>query len=701
MSLKKKARLFGLLIATGLVFISLFTYLSHGSKPVANIEQPIKVHLRDSGEGALLRKQHREEEQREQLKSIHDGQSDKEHETEDKQNNVKDQEGAPQQIQKPILKERKNENNVDKNEPQLKENGDDNAVNKPAQTEEQVHSDVLPKVSIRSQLLGQKRLVHLDLKGAPPNLAYFRQIFPVFKKLGANGLLIEYEDMFPYSGDLSVIAASNSYTQANIAELHKLAKENGLEIMPLVQTFGHMEFVLKHREFIHLREVQDYASALCPANKEAILLVYKMIDQMMALHPDISYLHIGCDEVYHLGMSQMSQDMMAHLRISKNDLFVRHVSTIAQYVKTKYPHVQPVMWDDMFRWMDEESLQKYKIGRLVEPMIWLYTYNVVERLEMSIWEKYAKHFPNVWAASAFKGAGGVLEYTTNIEERINNHLDWINMMNIVESRKLVNFRGIALTGWQRYDHFAGLCELLPVTIPSLGLTLAIMLHGNMNETLQKQVFRTLGCDPHMDLSIRDPPPAIYPHCSYPGNSLLSSVYQLRELHYKFDEVAHSRQSVLYGWMSPYNIKHNFSNNWQLDNMLKPMNEIKYNTMSYISSFKNNMVLIYDKPTIDEFLDEQLTWILTEIADIERKAMKLMQIRSWPKRPLGILPRPRTPNVRNRQQGGNAIQAAPNQPVSNNNPVQRKNFPKANDQSRSNFYKRRAELQKRPQFAPKS
>ncbi|VDO39313.1 unnamed protein product [Haemonchus placei] len=97
-------------------------------------------------------------------------------------------------------------------------------------------------------------IVHLDLKGAPPLMSVYEWFFPLLRSLGVHGVLMEYEDMFPYSGELEKVKRVQHYSEANVRDINRLAATNNLEIIPLVQTFGHMEFILKHSRFSHLRE---------------------------------------------------------------------------------------------------------------------------------------------------------------------------------------------------------------------------------------------------------------------------------------------------------------------------------------------------------------------------------------------------------------------------------------------------------------
>lgn len=110
-----------------------------------------------------------------------------------------------------------------------------------------------------SRFIPTRRIVHLDLKGAPPKVYYFEQFFRLISRLGATGILIEWEDMFPYTGMLADCRNGNAYTEAEVKMIFGWAKENNLEIIPLVQTFGHLEWVLKHEKFAHLREIERYA----------------------------------------------------------------------------------------------------------------------------------------------------------------------------------------------------------------------------------------------------------------------------------------------------------------------------------------------------------------------------------------------------------------------------------------------------------
>ena len=147
-----------------------------------------------------------------------------------------------------------------------------------------------------SAFQGQK-LVHFDLKGAPPKLEYMLRLITLLREWGATGILVEYEDLFPYRDQFQVVPKPHAFTLSDIHRLQQAAENENLTFIPLVQTFGHMEFVLKHAKFADVLETGNNAISVCPLHKAALNLVKSLVDQVVEAHEDLKYLHIGGDEV--------------------------------------------------------------------------------------------------------------------------------------------------------------------------------------------------------------------------------------------------------------------------------------------------------------------------------------------------------------------------------------------------------------------
>ncbi|GLH10878.1 Uncharacterized protein GBIM_15757 [Gryllus bimaculatus] len=107
-------------------------------------------------------------------------------------------------------------------------------------------------------------VVHLDLKGSPPTMPFLKSFLELIAEEGADGLLLEYEDTFPFEGHLANLSAPHAYTKEQVLQLLEWAAELRLQVIPLVQTFGHLEYALKLPEFSHLRESKESMAALCP-----------------------------------------------------------------------------------------------------------------------------------------------------------------------------------------------------------------------------------------------------------------------------------------------------------------------------------------------------------------------------------------------------------------------------------------------------
>ncbi|CAH1118945.1 unnamed protein product [Phaedon cochleariae] len=493
----------------------------------------------------------------------------------------------------------------------------------------------IPYVNLdsRNPYIPKQRIVHLDLKGAPPSLAYLSKFFPLVKNMGATGILLEYEDMFPFSGLLKNISAKNCFTENRIKEILSLAESSGLEVIPLIQTFGHLEFALKHLDFVHLREVQGSPQALCPSRKSSLDFLSELIDQVMALHSSTRYLHIGCDEVF-----QMGECDICRLEIHEN-LFLKHVKNVADMVRSKYPSVKVLVWDDMLRHISLQSMQEINLGDSVDPMVWVYAEDIYRFVQPAVWEKYAAVFQTAWTASAFKGAFGETLYIPNARRHLENNLRWLDVMATQTTAFTQGLSGIVVTGWQRYDHFAVLCELLPASIPSLALSLTALSHGYFNSSLKEKFLLSLTCpEPSLDRSpfiMLDSDPFLWEklnRCIFPGNAVFKLMSRFNSLEIEAKEYLDvtKRQK---GWMTSYNVRHNYSLPLRVEELTIELPRMYHGMISLARSGVESMTDIFDNYTISEWIEQKIYPYVLEFEKIQNASVVLKSVNHWPSRPL--------------------------------------------------------------------
>ncbi|XP_075626928.1 hexosaminidase D isoform X2 [Balearica regulorum gibbericeps] len=377
------------------------------------------------------------------------------------------------------------------------------------------------------------------------------------------------------------------------------------------------EFVLKHREFAHLREVEAFPNALNPHKEESRALVKAMIDQVMALHEDLKWFHIGCDEVYYLGEGEESKQWLQQQDNTPEKLWLSHIKTVATCVASSYPAVTPVVWDDMLRGIGEETLAESGVPQLVQPMIWDYAADLDVEGKVQLIEKYRRcGFSKVWFASAFKGATGVNQSLTLIGHHLKNHLQWLKVASNSPADVL---EGIALTGWQRYDHFSVLCELLPVAIPSVAVCLQALMNGGYSEKIKENVEKLLGMsnletDTFMSTSLG----------TFPGSNILTLVTQVSfYLKSSVDELL-ERNRYVTGWFSPYHRKRKIIHPIIMHHFQPDAVSLLSKWNAVVQDLQAAMEQVFHECTVEEWMEENVhpsLQKLQQVVDDLDKAIK--------------------------------------------------------------------------------
>ena len=463
------------------------------------------------------------------------------------------------------------------------------------------------------------KYVHIDMKGGPPTLPYFLEVMGLVKDWGGTGILVEWEDMFPWTDELSILARPGHYTQEDVDSLLSQATSLDIEVIPLIQTFGHMEFVLKHKKFSHLRDIESFPNCvrpLCLDTNEGKVrtLLREMIKQVIRGHGELARIHLGCDEVWCLGQSHATREHIERKCLSVTDIFLEHTSTVARIARDVRPEVKVMVWDDMMRTATLEQLQKFELADLVEPVIW--SYGSILAFPPGMLERYQTVWGagRVWGGSAWRGATGSNMHLTTVRHHVDNTLAWLSVM-----RDLPGMAGMVLTGWARYDHYATLCELLPVSLPSLRCCLAVLGSGSWCPELHKSVSTNLGLsellmmEPLMFLTGEEPEAP-----SFPGSVLYSAMMAYTRLSSQFTAIMAS--PTLATWLNPWQLKRNFINPLQVQVTLEEISRLGTKLKAVGITLQKQISLHMHDFTEEEWINTNLTPKLEEIDRIVSQAI---------------------------------------------------------------------------------
>ncbi|MBZ4192142.1 family 20 glycosylhydrolase [Niabella beijingensis] len=188
----------------------------------------------------------------------------------------------------------------------------------------------------------EKKGFYIDLRNQVMTMEALKNTAKELAELGINTLVMEWDATYPYENN-ATISGRLAYTREEISSFVNYCGKIGIDVIPIQQCFGHVEYILRHDRYSSLREDAKDLSQVCPLQTTADSLLFSDLFRDMArLHPS-KYLHIGADETRLLGHCAACKKKMEQEGVSR--LFVDYVKMMCQ-IALKLGKT-PLIWSDM------------------------------------------------------------------------------------------------------------------------------------------------------------------------------------------------------------------------------------------------------------------------------------------------------------------------------------------------------------------
>ena len=193
-------------------------------------------------------------------------------------------------------------------------------------------------------------------RNAVMNLTALKRFVKVISALGYDTLMLYTEDTYEVDGEPYFGHQRGRFSKAELKEADAFCRENGVELVPCIQTLAHLNAMFKW--------INQYG---CINDTADILLAdddrtYKLIDEMLATLAECfttRKIHIGMDEAYMVGLGKYRDK---HGDTDRFEIINRHLHKVCD-IADKYGF-KPMIWSDMFCKLADASGNYYSRANL-------------------------------------------------------------------------------------------------------------------------------------------------------------------------------------------------------------------------------------------------------------------------------------------------------------------------------------------------
>ncbi|MBQ8341951.1 MAG: family 20 glycosylhydrolase, partial [Clostridia bacterium] len=234
------------------------------------------------------------------------------------------------------------------------------------------------------------------------------------------------------------VAAGELLEKEEVRELCDFVRELGFELIPEVQSFGHVQYITyAHPDIAEIDPEQEskitdardadippslfYKHSYCPQNKKSYEIIHDIIDEIVEVARPQHFVHCGHDEIYQIGLCPKCKN------VPHDRLYEMHVRDLHDYLAAK--GLGMMLWADMV-----QPVTKYQcypaLERLPRDIVWLdfvWYFHLDKDIEENLLEKdyrvmmgnlYSSHYPRYESRAAKDGMlGGQVSFWTYTNER--------------------------------------------------------------------------------------------------------------------------------------------------------------------------------------------------------------------------------------------------------------------------------------------